>query len=63
MPAFVKRLALPCVQTDSEDLAMVAFVAKKILRIGYYEILDDMDDLSEENLVQFDHQKAMKTIF
>ena len=44
---------------------MISFVAKKILRIGYYEIFDDTDDLDQkgENLVQFDHMKAMKTIF
>lgn len=42
---------------------MVAFIAKKILRIGYYEVVDDDDDLREEALVQFDHNKAMSTIF
>lgn len=42
---------------------MVAFITKKILRIGYYEVVDDLDDLREEALVQFDYSKAMKTIF
>ena len=30
---------------------MVAFIAKKILRIGYYEVVDDDDDLNPDALV------------
>ena len=31
---------------------MVAFIAKKILRIGYYEVIsDEEDDLNTESLV------------
>lgn len=60
---FIGRKLINCVKTDTEDLTMVAFITKKLLRIGYYEVVDDDDDLKEEALVQFDHNKAMKTIF
>mmetsp|Transcript_6728 Transcript_6728/g.7814 ORF Transcript_6728/g.7814 Transcript_6728/m.7814 type:complete len:83 (-) Transcript_6728:1670-1918(-) len=60
---FVGRLCIDCVQQDSDDLEMVAFISKKILRLGYYEVADDLDDLKEEALIQFDVEKAMRTIF
>ena len=60
---FIGRLAIDCVRTESEDLAMVAFLSKKLLRLGYYEVFDDLDDLKEEGLVMFDHSKAMRTIY
>ena len=60
---FIGRLKIDCIKTDTDDLAMVAFITKKILRIGYYEVVDDFDGFREESLVQFDHDKAMKTIY
>ena len=60
---FIGRLTIDCIKTNTNDFAMVAFITKKLLRIGYYEVVDDHDDLREESLIQFDHNKAMKTIF
>ena len=60
---FIGRKVIECIQTGTNDFAMVAFITKKLLRIGYYEVVDDDDDLREEALVQFDHNKAIKTIY
>ena len=48
---FFGRRAFDCIQSDSDDLAMVAFISKKVLRMGYYEIADYDDDLREEALI------------
>ena len=42
---------------------MITFITKKVLRIGFYEVVDDHDDLREEALVQFDVDKIMRTIY
>ena len=47
----MSRFCIDCINTDSEDNEMIAYIAKKILRIGYYEIVDDDDELREEALV------------
>lgn len=60
---FAGRLCTDCLQTGSDDLAMVAFISKKILRLGYYEVTDDLDDLRAEALVQFEVDKAMRMVF
>ena len=42
---------------------MVAFISKKVLRLGFYEVSEDIDEREEDNLVQFDVDKTMRTIY
>jgi len=42
---------MDCIQCGSDDLAMISFITRKVLRIGFYEVIDDQDDLREEALV------------
>ena len=42
---------------------MVAFISKKVLRLGFYEVSEDIEELEEDNLVQFDVDKTMRTIY